>query len=145
MKVMLHNGVLEKAEREITVYDLLTHNSGLSYHWNKQIGGRYRQAGITSGLGPDADPIGEDVRALARIPLAQQPGTGFLYGLNTDVLGYLVEVVSGTTLDRFFQDRFFAPLSMNDTAFFLDEGKTQRLAQLYIRNEQGETNGRKQN
>ena len=93
----------------------------------------YRDAGINTGLRPDEDTIGDDVRALARIPLSKQPGSGFQYGHSIDVLGHVVEVVSGQTLAEFFNTQFFVPLAMKDTKFFLDQGDAKRLAQLYTR------------
>jgi CubicO group peptidase (beta-lactamase class C family) len=132
MKVVASDGTLEDARREITIYDLLTHNSGLAYHDHEIVGSRYRRAGIACGLYADKDPIGEDILRLGGIPLAQQPGSGFLYGLNIDVLGYLVEVVSEKTLAKFFEERLFIPLEMKDTKFFLEDADTARLAQLYV-------------
>ncbi len=136
-KVWTPNGVVD-AEREITIYDLLTHNSGLAYENNKEIGHLYRDGRINNGLGPDEDPIGKDIQDLARLPLSRQPGSGFQYGHSTDVLGHLVEVVSEQTLAEFFQQRFFGPLGMNDTRFFLDKADAPRLAQLYIRGDHQE-------
>ncbi len=135
MKVVAADGSLEEAQREITIYDLLTHNSGLAYQDHDVVGSRYHEAGIACGLSADKDPIGEDIVRLARIPLAQQPGSGFLYGMSIDVLGYLVEVVSGQTLAEFFEERLFTPLEMKDTGFFLEDADTSRLAQLYVRGE----------
>jgi CubicO group peptidase (beta-lactamase class C family) len=135
MKVVAADGTLEDARREITIYDLLTHNSGLAYHNHEIVGSRYHHAGIACGLYADKDPIGADIVRLARIPLAQQPGSGFLYGLNTDVLGYVVEVVSEKTLAEFFEERLFTPLEMKDTKFFLEDTDVPRLAQLYVRDE----------
>ena len=71
------------------------------------------------------------MRRLARLPLAHQPGTAWDYGLSTDVLGRLIEVVSGKSLDAFFAERIFTPLKMNDTHFVLPESKRGRLAALY--------------
>ena len=134
VKVVTPQGVLEDSHRPITIYDLLTHNSGLAYHDHEVIGHRYYRAAIACGLYADDDPIGEDIRKLAGIPLAKQPGSGFQYGLNTDVLGRLVEVVSGNRLWRkFFEQRLFAPLDMKDTKFFLEDADIPRLAQLYVR------------
>ena len=87
---------------------------------------------IACGLSPQ----GSDWRrhcSLGSHPLAQQPGSGFLYGLNIDVLGFLVEVVSKKTLAEFLEGRLFTPLKMNDTKFFLNDADTSRLAQLYVR------------
>jgi CubicO group peptidase (beta-lactamase class C family) len=135
MKVFAADGTLENAQREITIYDLLTHNSGLAYHSHDVVGSYYHRAAIACGLYADKHPIGEDMIRLAEIPLAQQPGSGFLYGLNIDVLGFLVEVVSERTLAEFFEQRLFTPLQMKDTKFFLDDADVARLAQLYVRDE----------
>jgi CubicO group peptidase (beta-lactamase class C family) len=71
------------------------------------------------------------MKKLGRLPLMHQPGEKFTYGLNTDVLGYLVEVVSGLSLDQFFRKRIFEPLGMNDTYFYLPAEKHNRVASLY--------------
>jgi len=123
------------ANREITIRDLLTHTSGITYQWNPALGKMYHDAGITHGLVQDDGTIGDDVRALARIPLLFQPGGEFHYGINIDVLGYFVEVVSGMTLDEFFRTRIFEPLGMNDTFFYAPEDKAGRLATVYMFNE----------
>jgi CubicO group peptidase (beta-lactamase class C family) len=122
------------AKREITIRDLLTHTSGIAY---AQIGSKesnaiYSKAGITAGIGvPNGELLSTDIKKLAKLPLMHQPGEKWTYGLNTDVLGYLVEVVSGQSLDVFFQKRIFEPLGMNDTYFYLPSSKYNRLATLY--------------
>ena len=127
------------ANREITILDLLTHTSGISYRfWNQApIAGMYEEAGISDGLEPTPGTIGDAVRRLAKLPLVNQPGEIFQYGLNTDVLGHLVEVVSGMPLDRFFAERIFAPLGMTDTQFFTSEEQRGRVSSLYIPGAQG--------
>lgn len=75
--------------------------------------------------------LGENIETLAGLPLLFDPGSEFAYGLSTDVLGYLVEVVSGQPLDRFFGSRIFGPLGMKDTYFYLPESKAGRLVTLY--------------
>jgi CubicO group peptidase (beta-lactamase class C family) len=77
------------------------------------------------------------VRRLASVPLNDQPGTQFRYGYSIDVLGRLVEVLSGKTLDQFFAERIFQPLGMTDTAFFVPEDKWKRLATLYTTKRDG--------
>ncbi len=122
------------AKSEITIRQLLTHTSGLGY---AQIGSReanaiYARANITAGIG--ADPghlLGTDIRKLGSLPLMHHPGERFTYGLNTDVLGYLVEVLSGTTLDQFFRTRIFEPLGMKDTYFNVPAAKHGRVVNLY--------------
>src|SRR5262245_13476355 len=105
------------AEREITIHDLLTHSSGLTYGlMNKPIISKmYADAGVADGLGEPSGTIGENVKRLAKMPLVCQPGSAWEYGLSTDVLGRVVEVASGETLDAFLRERIFQPLKMTDT------------------------------
>jgi CubicO group peptidase (beta-lactamase class C family) len=140
MKVALRDGQLVDAKRQITIYDLLTHNSGLGYPTNVHVGKLYDEARIAGGggLGPDEDLIGVDVRKLAEIPLAQQPGSGWQYGFSIDVLGHVIEEASDQTLAEFFHERFFNPLGMQDTKFYLDKDEATRLAQMYIRDDSGQ-------
>src|SRR5438132_10354094 len=83
------------AAREITIPDLLTHTSGLTYHWNEDLGERYKAANVAHGLLPYDGTIEDNVERLAGVPLLFSPGTRWEYGLSIDVLGRLVEVVSG--------------------------------------------------
>jgi CubicO group peptidase (beta-lactamase class C family) len=119
------------ASREITIRNLLTHTSGLTYHWNPDLGAQYRDANVAHGLLPYDGTIGDSVKRLAALPLLFQPGERFEYSLSIDVLGYLVEVVSGKSLDEFFRTRIFEPLGMRDTEFFVPDGKLDRLAAAY--------------
>ncbi|MBN2762543.1 MAG: beta-lactamase family protein, partial [Bacteroidales bacterium] len=75
--------------------------------------------------------LGDCIKRLARLPLLHNPGERFTYGRSTDVLGYLVEVISGMSLDQFFEQRLFEPLGMHDTYFYLTEDKHSRLVQAY--------------
>ena len=77
------------------------------------------------------------MKVLATIPLLHEPGEDIEYGLSIDVLGYLVEVVSGMPLDQFFAERIFEPLGMTDTHFFISEAKSERLATVYERTDDG--------
>jgi CubicO group peptidase (beta-lactamase class C family) len=124
-------GTLSDAKRPITIRHLLTHTSGLTYHWNSRLGKQYREARMGHGLIQQEGTIGEAVKRLASVPLLFQPGDAWEYSVADDVLGYLVEVVSGMPLDRFFQERIFKPLGMKDTGFFLPEDKVARLATAY--------------
>ncbi len=122
------------AKREITIRDLLTHTSGIGY---AQIGSSesnaiYAKNHISSGIGTDRKVLAEDIQMLGSLPLMHNPGEKFTYGLNTDVLGYLVEVVSGMSLDKFFSTHIFDPLGMNDTYFYLPAEKFNRLVTAYI-------------
>lgn len=119
------------AAREITIKHLLTHTAGLTYHWNPDLGARYREAGVAHGLLQFDGTIADSVRRLAALPLLFHPGDKFEYSLSIDVLGRLVEVVSGQTLDEFFRTRIFEPLGMKDTHFYLPAEKVGRLATAY--------------
>jgi CubicO group peptidase (beta-lactamase class C family) len=120
------------AQREITVSDLLTHTSGITYRFRGgDLGGLYAKAGINDGLTPDNGTIADNVKKIAAQPLLFQPGTAWEYGLNTDVLGRVIEVASGKDLGAFFRERVFKPLGMRDTAFFPPKDDLPRLAALY--------------
>lgn len=125
------------ATRQITIWNLLTHTSGLTYHWNERLGPKYNDAGITHGLLQDESTLAEKMKVLTTIPLLHQPGDRVEYGLSIDVLGYLVEVVSGMPLDQFFAERIFKPLGMTDTHFFIPEAKRERIATVYERTGDG--------
>lgn len=119
------------AKRPITIRHLLTHTAGLTYHWNSRLGKQYRDVQFGHGILPQEGTIGEAVKRLASLPLLFQPGDAWEYSVSDDVLGYLVEVVSGMPLDRFLEERIFKPLGMKDTAFFLPQDKLSRLATAY--------------
>ena len=121
------------ATRQITIWNLLTHTSGLTYHWNERLGPQYNAVGITHGLLQDESTLAEKMKVLATIPLLHQPGEKVEYGLSIDVLGYLVEVVSGMPFNEFLAERIFKPLGMTDTHFFIPEAKRERLATVYER------------
>lgn len=119
------------ATREITIRDLLRHTSGLTYNWNTDLGPLYEKADVPSGLLQFDGTIGDSVQHLASVPLLFNPGERFEYSLSVDVLGRLVEVVSGKPLDEFFRTRIFEPLGMQDTYFYPPENKLPRLATAY--------------
>ncbi len=119
------------AKRPITIHDLLTHTSGISYGYGPAAA-QYEAAGLHSWyLGHKNETIGEVVDRLARLPFNAQPGEAWVYGYSDDVLGRVVEVASGTSLDEFFRRRIFEPLRMKDTSFFLPPEKRARLATVY--------------
>src|SRR5262245_2091876 len=124
-------GSLMDAKRPITIRHLLTHTSGLTYHWNARLGKQYREAGMGHGVLHQDGTIGDAVKKLAKLPLLFHPGDAWEYSVADDVLGYLVEVVSGMPLDKFLQERLFKPLGMKDTGFFFPETKVSRLAGAY--------------
>lgn len=122
---------LVDAQHPITIFDLLTHTSGLTYQWNARVGKAYRDAHVGSGILQQEGTIGEGVKRLASLPLLFQPGDYWEYSLADDVLGRLVEVVSGMPFDKFLQQRLFQPLGMKDTYFFPPADKVPRLVTAY--------------
>lgn len=131
---------LVPAKREITIRDLLAHTSGLLYLFpnnyyhereRQLVVDFYKEAGITDGFCRPNETIGDMVRRLARLPLYKQPGEVWDYSLASDVLGYLVEVVSGMPFDRFMQTRIFEPLKMRDSHFYIPQDKQGRLAAVF--------------
>ena len=119
------------ATKEITIRDLLRHTSGITYQWNDDLGPLYEKANVASGLLQYDGTIGDSVKQLASQPLLFNPGDHYEYSLGVDVLGRLVEVVSGKSLDEFFRTRIFEPLGMKDTYFFPPDNKLDRLATAY--------------
>ena len=116
-------------ERPITIRHLLTHTSGLSYgfHQDSPVDDMYRNANLRD---PESN-LQAFVEKLAQIPLAYQPGTDWRYSVATDVLGRVVEVISGYPFDLYLEEMVFAPLGMDDTAFYVPEEKLGRLASVY--------------
>lgn len=126
------------AERQITILDLLRHTSGFNYAGPRdEKGESFYQRLELNGAGGADFPLSEFVKRLAQVPLVHQPGTTWDYSLSMDVLGRLVEVVSGQTLDQFYGERILKPLRMDDTAFYVPEQKWGRLVTLYTLNPDG--------
>ena len=119
------------ATREITIRDLLRHTSGLTYNWNEDLGPLYEKANVAAGLMPYDGTIADNVKRLAPLPLLFNPGERFEYSLSLDVLGRLVEVLSGKPFDEFLRTRIFEPLGMKDTFFFPPDNKLDRLTTAY--------------
>ncbi len=119
------------ATKEITIRDLLRHTSGIAYHWNDTMGPLYKTANVAHGALPYDGTLEDSIKRLASVPLLFSPGERWEYGLGVDVLGRLVEVVSGKSLDEFFRTRIFEPLGMKDTYFYPPEDKLPRLAAAY--------------
>lgn len=129
------NPVTLPMSEPVRIWHLLTHTSGLTYgfHHAHPVDAMYRSAGYEWG-----SPPGKDLAAVcddwASLPLLFQPGSEWNYGVSTDVLGRVVEVASGMSLEEFFRTRIFEPLGMTDTKWSVDETERERLAALYVRN-----------
>jgi CubicO group peptidase (beta-lactamase class C family) len=127
------NPTLEPASEPIRIWHLMTHTAGLTYgfHHAHPVDAMYRAAGFEW-----ASPPGADLEACcdmwAGLPLLFQPGREWNYSVATDVLGRVVEVASGQSLDQFLRDRILGPLGMANTGFSLDEADQDRLAALYV-------------
>ncbi|MFD9964114.1 serine hydrolase domain-containing protein [Amycolatopsis sp. NPDC058986] len=120
----------DPATEPIRLWHLLTHTAGLTYGFlhSHPVDAIYREAGFEWGMPAGAD-LAECVRRWAALPLVFQPGSEWNYSVATDVLGRLVEVVSGKPLDEFFAERIFGPLGMTDTGFFTEDA--DRVATIY--------------
>ncbi len=120
------------SQRPITVRDLMTHTSGIAYGGflsnNARLTRAYAKARVQD---PGLESLSEQMTRLSKVPLAHQPGGGWTYGLSHDVLGRVVEVVSGETLETFFEEHLFKPLDMPDTGFLVPPEKRERMATIY--------------
>lgn len=119
------------ASKDITIRNLLTHTSGISYGNGSPLLKIFTKKGIPPLNTLENKTLGEVVRTLAACPLEHDPGAKFTYGMSLDVLGYLIEVVSGKQVDQYFKERIFEPLGMNNTFFYLPKGKENRMVTLY--------------
>nr|WP_240507726.1 serine hydrolase domain-containing protein [Algoriphagus faecimaris] len=122
------------SSRQITIRHLLTHTSGLGYgviDGDERMKMIYHKAGVTDLFTTENINIEESVKRLAKLPLHHEPGAKFTYSEGLDVLGYLVEVISGKPFDEFLKERIFDPLKMNDTRFYLDEKQGDRLVKVH--------------
>lgn len=129
------NPRLDPVTEPMEMWHLFTHTAGLTYGfmYSHSVDQMYRNAGFEWGTPPDKDLAGI-CDMLAALPLLFQPGAEWNYSMSIDVLGRVVEVLSGMTLGEFMKKRIFDPLGMTDTAFFVPEDKTDRLAALYVMN-----------
>ncbi|WP_323752377.1 serine hydrolase domain-containing protein [Marinobacter sp.] len=121
----------EPATKTMTIRDLMTHTSGLTYGFTErtEVDAAYRQLKL------DGSPIltlDKLIERLAELPLEFSPGTAWNYSASTDVLGYLVEVLSGKRLDEYFDNHIFQPLGMTDTGFYVRPEQQHRFAACYL-------------
>jgi putative heme-binding domain-containing protein len=129
---------LQPPRRPVTIHDLLTHTSGIPYGFNagQALRERFDAAEIADGLGPRDPLLAENALRLARLPLAHHPGASWTYGMNTDLLGRVVEVASGRPFDQFLSARLLGPLRMVDTGFHAGAAP-DRLVSIYTPGAQG--------
>ncbi len=119
----------ESMNKVMTVKHLLTHTAGFGYEFSGPEA--MRKAYAESGMWDESVDFKEFIKRLSKLPLAHQPGQAFTYGVNTDVLGYVVQVAAGKPLEEFMRERIFGPLKMSDTSFDVPPEKMDRLAGLY--------------
>lgn len=120
--------------KEITIRHLLTHTSGIGYgviDGNEQMKMIYGKAGIVDLYTTRDVKISDNIKKLAKLPLHHEPGAKFTYSEGLDVLGYLIEIVSGMPFDQFLQTRLFAPMGMNNTGFYLNETQGKKLVTIH--------------
>jgi CubicO group peptidase (beta-lactamase class C family) len=134
------NGATCALETDITIWHLLTHTAGLGYGWGEPtdaIDRIYQDAQLISQFDLRLHyPLPELVQRICTLPLATQPGVRWHYSLSHDVLGYLIELISGKTCEAFLHERLFSPLGMLDTSFFVSPEKLTRFGPLYSYSEQ---------
>lgn len=126
-----------QANREITLRDLLTHTAGIGYGYG--LGQELWQAADIQGwyFAHRDEPILATIKRMATLPNEAHPGERYVYGYNTDILGAVIELVSGQDLNSFISERLLSPLKMDDTHFYLPQEKSQRLTTVYSTSENG--------
>jgi CubicO group peptidase (beta-lactamase class C family) len=130
--------VSRPASKEITIRHLLTHTSGIGYPFiDSDVSALYKKNNIPDGFLITNTVLKDAIPALGKMPLLHDPGEKFTYGLNCDVLGYLVEVISGKTFDEFLREELFGPLGMEDACFYLPDEKAGRLVPVYANTDKG--------
>jgi CubicO group peptidase (beta-lactamase class C family) len=130
------NMVLEDAQSPVRIIDLFMHTAGFSYGFsNSEVDKLYRASPVGNGTATPDTVLSE----LAKLPLNHQPGTQWNYGVNTDVIGFLVEKLSGKKLGDYMQETIFEPLGMVDTGFYVKPENHARFAQIYGAGDKGQT------
>jgi CubicO group peptidase (beta-lactamase class C family) len=118
---------LEKAEKPITIHHLLTHTSGIPYYYDP----KYFSSVTSPGMTMNDVTLEQFINEITQMPLVHQPGEALTYGYNLDIIGFLIEKISGTKLDEFLRKNIFDPLGIKDIHFYLPENKAGRLVNLY--------------
>jgi CubicO group peptidase (beta-lactamase class C family) len=129
------NMILEEPVHPPTMQELMTHTAGFVYGFfgNTPVDKEYARVGVMQ-----SKSLREFIEKLAKIPLAYQPGTKWVYSASMDIQGYIIEKLSGQTLPDFMQEHIFRPLGMKDTGFFVPADKRARFVTIYRSNEKGE-------
>lgn len=127
------------ANRHITIRDLLTHTSGFGYPaiGTAEENAIYAKSSLTGGVGTKNQKLSEAMTRLAGMPLFFQPGQKWKYGLSTDLLGYLIEIWSGMTLEEYFSQKIFKPLGMDNTYFNVPKEKASKLVNFFLEDSTG--------
>ncbi len=132
---MYPNFATKRPERPMSIRDLMSHQSGLTYGfmYNNSIDAAYRQLSIVNdaALGLSTDTLAESAKKLAEVPLLFSPGTRWNYSISTDMCGYLVEVISGKRFDDYLREALFQPLGMKETSFYVPDERIDRFAACY--------------
>ncbi len=126
------------ADKQVTIRHLLTHTSGIGYGFidDDRFRKIYQKAGIIDAFTTKPVTIEENIKKLVKLPLHHNPGEKFTYSEGLDVLGYFIEIISEKPLDKFFQERIFEPLGMDDTYFYLPNSKIDRLVPIQIKKDE---------
>jgi CubicO group peptidase (beta-lactamase class C family) len=126
--------VLVPLQRPITIRDLLTHQSGISSSDEyPKYAALFKKFNLDKSLSNNFKTLASEVEQIAQMPLMHQPGDRFSYGLSTNVIGALIEKVSGLSLEVYLKNNIFDPLQMKDTYFYLPKNKASRLVELYYK------------
>ena len=132
----IENLITEPPKRKMIIHDLLTHRSGLTYHFNESaIAQLYLDKGVTIARSPEKLSPDEYIKIISDIPLEFSPGEYFNYSISTDILGFIIERISGMTLEEYLSEKIIVPLGMNDTTFDIDKSKLDRFSSCYIYDE----------
>lgn len=129
------------AKNQITIRHLLNHTSGIGYgiiDGDERIRKIYQKAGVVDLYTTEDISIEQSVKRLAKLPLHHEPGERFTYSEGLDVLGYLVEIISGQPFNEFLEEHLFEPLGMSNTQFYLSENQNKLLVPVQTKNQKGE-------